>query len=266
MATPRPPSRPTYRRHPERRLAGRWIVVPVLLLAIAGGVAVAASGIGEPGTIPSPSASRQAVVPASIPAPDATSRWTGPSGGWPAYSPIPSPWSGAASPTSQPTSNPDVAAGPKRRIATRVSVPDLRIDLPVMRQKTSYPACNVAMYLRHFKQPGQGGPTYLYAHAQRGMFLPLLTQSRRNNGKAMLGMRIFVYTGDNLRFEYKIIRVRRHAEDFRPVTAAKGETVWLQTSEGPNASYPKLQVAGRLVGSVEVAHDEAHPRPRPVKC
>jgi sortase (surface protein transpeptidase) len=168
--------------------------------------------------------------------------------------------------TPAPTRAPDIAAGPTRRVATRVTVPQLGIDLPVMRQKTSYPACNVAMYLREFKQPGQGGPTYLYAHAQRGMFLPLLTASRRRDGKAMIGMRIYVYTGDNFRFEYRITRVRRHASDLRPVTAAKGETVWLQTSEGPNASYPKLQVAGRLVGHVEVSHAEAHPRPRPKTC
>jgi sortase (surface protein transpeptidase) len=147
-----------------------------------------------------------------------------------------------------------------------VTVPQLRIDLPVMRQKTSYPACNVAMYLREFKQPGQGGPTYLYAHAQRGMFLPLLTESKRRDGKGMIGMRIYVYTGDDLRFEYRITRVRRHARDLRPVVAAKGETVWLQTSEGPNASYPKLQVAGRLVGQEEVSHAEAHPKPRPKSC
>jgi hypothetical protein len=107
---------------------------------------------------------------------------------------------------------------------------------------------------------------YLYAHARTGMFLPLLTQSKRSDGQAMIGMDVYVYTGDNLRFHYVINRVRRHARDFRPVTAAKGETVWLQTSEGPNASYPKLQVSGKFVGRSKVTHDEAHPRPRPRSC
>jgi hypothetical protein len=169
-------------------------------------------------------------------------------------------------PTPTPTPKPDIAKGPTHRVATRVVVPELGIDLPVARQKSSYPSCDIAMYLTRFEQPGQGGPVYLYAHARRGMFLELLEQSQRRNGAAMLGMEIHVYTGDNLKFRYEITRVRRHARDFGPVYAARGETIWLQTSEGPNASYPKLQVAGELVGRKKVSHDEAHPKPHPRSC
>jgi hypothetical protein len=170
------------------------------------------------------------------------------------------------SPTPTPTPTPDIADGPRSRVATRVVIPELGIDLPVTRQRSSYPPCDVALYLPTFDQPGQGGAVYLYAHARRGMFLELLTQSQRNNGRAMLGLEIHVYTGDNIRFRYEITRVRRHARDFRPVHAARGETVWLQTSEGPNASYPKLQVAGDLVGRKTVTHAEAHPKPHPRSC
>lgn len=169
-------------------------------------------------------------------------------------------------PTPDPTPKPDVAKGPKNRVVTRVVVPDLGIDLPVMRQKASYPHCDVAMYLPRFDQPGEGGPVYLYAHARRGMFLELLEQSQRRNGKAMLGMAVHVYTGDNVKFRYKLTRVLRHARSFGPVYAARGETIWLQTSEGPNASYPKLQVQGKLVGRNKVGHDEAHPKPHPRSC
>ena len=98
------------------------------------------------------------------------------------------------------------------------------------------------------------------------MFLELLDQAQRRNGKAMLGMEVHVYTGDNLRFRYRITRVRRHARDFEPVYAARGETIWLQTSEGPNSSYPKLQVAGELVERKRVSHAEAHPKPHPRRC
>ena len=171
-----------------------------------------------------------------------------------------------ATPEPTPTPKPDVAKGPTHRVATRVVVPELGIDLPVARQKSSYPSCDIAMYLTRFEQPGQGGPVYLYAHARRGMFLELLEQSQRQNGNAMLGMQVHVYTGDNLKFRYEITRVRRHARDFDPVYAARGETIWLQTSEGPNASYPKLQVAGELVGRKRVSHDEAHPKPHPRSC
>ena len=83
----------------------------------------------------------------------------------------------------------------------------------------------------------------------------------------MLGMEVHVYTGDNMRFRYKINRVRRHARDFRPVFAARGETVLhCAASEGPNASYPKLQIAGKLVGRKQVSHGEAHPMPHPRSC
>ncbi len=175
--------------------------------------------------------------------------------------PDPSP-----SPTPTPTLQPDVADGPTYRVATRVAVPGLDIDLPVMNQRTSYPACNVAMFLPDYRRPGQGRPTYLYAHAREGMFLPLLTQSKRNDGAAMIGLTVYVWTGDNRRFTYEIYRVRRHARDLSAVLAAKGETVWLQTSEGPNASYPKLQVGAWLVGSREASFEDSHPRPRPRDC
>jgi hypothetical protein len=151
-------------------------------------------------------------------------------------------------------------------VATRVVVPALGIDLAVTSQRTSYPACNVAMYLKQLRQPGQGGPTYLYAHARTGMFLPLLTRSRTNNGASMLGMRVEVYTGDNRRFVYKIDEVRRHVTDLRYVHRRKAESLWLQTSEGPRGTVPKLQVGASLVSSGAASHAAAHPVPRPVAC
>jgi sortase (surface protein transpeptidase) len=243
-------------RSPRTWLAGLLAAGIVAAVAFQTG----ALGGGAPSPTPAPievALATPAPTPSAIPPPVVPI--------WPSVSLLPSPYE-FPTPTPKPTPKPDVAAGPTKRVATRVSVPALGIDLPVMRQKTSYPPCNVAMYLPRFKQPGQGGPVYLYAHARRGMFLPLLTQSKRNDGKAMIGMDVYVYTGDNLRFHYVINRVRRHARDFRPVTAAKGETVWLQTSEGPNSSYPKLQVSGKLVDRSKVSHDEAHPRPRPRSC
>ena len=173
--------------------------------------------------------------------------------------------SGRAVPGTAPATGP-AAAGPTHRVATRVRVPALGIDLPVMRQPGSYPACNVAMYLRDLKQPGQGGPTYLYAHARTGMFLPLLTKSQVNNGAGMIGMTVEVYTGDNRKFVYRINEVRRHALDLRAVFARGSESLWLQTSEGPKGTVPKLQVGASLVSSGTASHAVAHPVPRPVAC
>ena len=98
------------------------------------------------------------------------------------------------------------------------------------------------------------------------MFLPLLDRSRVNNGASMIGMRVEVYTGDNKRFVYRIDEVRRHVTDLRYVNRRKGESLWLQTSEGPRGTVPKLQVGASLVSSGSASHAEAHPKPRPVAC
>lgn len=169
---------------------------------------------------------------------------------------------------------PSASAGPSvDRVATRVVVESLGIDLPVIAQPNpAYPSCNVAMYFEHpqLGQPGSGRSIYLYAHARRGMFLPLLTASQRNNGKAMLGDLVHVYTNDDQRFVYTITRVLRHVPaDTRfldRALAVTEETLWLQTSEGPGGQFPKLQVMARLVGVAPADHTEANPRARPVAC
>ena len=95
------------------------------------------------------------------------------------------------SPTITLPNGSDVGPGlsfPADRVATRVVVKRLGIDLPVMLQTSDYgeyPLCDVALYLPMLGQPGQGRATYLYAHAQPGMFLPLLAASEQNDGKRM---------------------------------------------------------------------------------
>ena len=187
--------------------------------------------------------------------------------------PTPSPTPPLRVPTPVPTSAPPAgpvsggtAAGPTHRVATRVVVPALGIDLPVMSQQTSYPACGVAMYLAELSQPGQGGPTYLYAHARAGMFLALLTQSQIADGANMIGMQVHVYTGDNRVFTYQIDEVRKHTTDLAAVFARGSESLWLQTSEGPRGTIPKLQVGARLVSSGSASYAASHPVPRPVAC
>ena len=116
------------------------------------------------------------------------------------------------------------------------------------------------------RQPGQGGPTYIYAHARTGMFLPLLTRSRISNGAAMIGMTVHVYTGDGVLFTYRIDRVYRHTTSLDGVTARHGERLWLQTSEGPHGTIPKLQVTARYVSRSSASYAASHPLPRPVRC
>ena len=60
---------------------------------------------------------------------------------------------------------------PADRVATRIRIAALGIDLPIVKPQkdpTAYPYCNVAMYLPVLGQPGEGHATYLYAHAREG--------------------------------------------------------------------------------------------------
>ncbi len=71
----------------------------------------------------------------------------------------------------------------------RVRVPSANIDLPVIssdRKVAGNPPgdtpCDVALYWTKYGLPGAPGPTWIYAHAQPGMFLPLFTISEATGG------------------------------------------------------------------------------------
>jgi len=169
-------------------------------------------------------------------------------------------------PTSGPTDTPAPTV-PADRVATRVVVAALGIDMPVVRQPDpAYPACDVAMYHEALGQPGQGRATYLYAHARAGMFLPILDASQVDNGTAMLGMIVEVYTSDDQLFLYEVTEVRRHQLDLDAAVAATTEQLWLQTSEGPKGTRPKTQVVARFLSTGAADHDAAHPVAKPVAC
>jgi hypothetical protein len=151
-------------------------------------------------------------------------------------------------------------------------VPALGIDLPVisgdLQPPPSYPLCDVAAYVTRFSQPYEPGITYISAHAQRGMFLPLLEASRRADGAELLGQRVEVYTTDGRRFGYVIERVVRHAVDYAVVAEIPLDerNLILQTSEGPYGTVEKLQVVAVLADEGEVEVGEATPKPRPRDC
>lgn len=170
---------------------------------------------------------------------------------------------GSPSPSASPS------ASPGERVATRIVIPALRIDLPVVKPPggaDAFPLCNVAMYIQELSQPGEPGATYIYAHARVGMFLPLLEESKRNNGQRMLGMLVEVYTSDDQLFLYEIIEVRRHQTTLDAAFAVRDEQLWLQTSEGPRGTKEKLQVVALPIGSMPADHDQAHPTPKPIVC
>ncbi len=158
---------------------------------------------------------------------------------------------------------------PEELTETRVVVPALDIDLPVIRQPgsvNSFPPCNVAMYITQLRQPGEKGPTYIYAHARTGMFLPLLTASKVNNGAAMIGKSVRVYTSDSEVYVYRVRKVIRHTLSMAPAFAVASQQVWLQTSEGPYRTSKKLFVVAKLTGVYATTYAASHPRVRPYSC
>ena len=190
-----------------------------------------------------------ALAPAPTPAP--TER--------PSPSLLPLPSLGPAAST-VPASSP-VAT----RVATRVVVPALRIDLPVVKPPNDpdhFPYCDVAEYLPQLSQPGYPGTTYLYAHARVGMFLPLLETA----DATMPGMLVQVYTNDNQVFLYEITTVLRNQSSLDIAFAAKEEQLMLQTSEGPRGTVGKTMIVARPISVGPADPEAANPVPEPVAC
>lgn len=156
--------------------------------------------------------------------------------------------------------------------ASRVVVSALEIDLPVisgdLQPPPSYPFCDVAAYVTRFKQPYEIGLTYISAHAQRGMFAPLLKASERNDGAELLGMAVQVYTNDGRRFDYHVTRVVRHALDYAVLNdiSLDQQNLILQTSEGVYGTLEKLQVIAAFDSETTVELAEANPVPMPRDC
>jgi hypothetical protein len=162
--------------------------------------------------------------------------------------------------TAMPSSSPVI-----ERVATRVVVPALRIDLPVVRPPSDpdhFPYCNVAEYLPQLSRPGYPGTTYLYAHARKGMFLPILEASNR----AMLGMLVQVYTNDNQVFLYEVTRVLRNQTNLDLAFAATDEQLMLQTSEGPRGTIGKTMLIARPLSVGPADPKLANPTARPIAC
>jgi len=189
------------------------------------------------------------------------------SGALASYDPLPTALTGVVLPGSDGAVSPSF---PPDRVATRIVVRRLDIDLPVMLQTDNYgtyPLCDVALYQPLLGQPGQGRATYIYAHARPGMFEPLLRRSERpDDGKSMVGMTVEVYTSDDWHFLYTITEVRRHTRDLDDAVSATTERLWMQTSEGPYGTVPKLQVVADFLSAEKTDPKSAHPGAHPRIC
>ena len=158
-------------------------------------------------------------------------------------------------------------------VPVRIRVPDLGVDLPVVSSERTvpgnardYPLCDVAQYWTRYDLPGAPGTTWIYAHAQPGMFLPLFLSADATAGEGLLGKLVTLQLRDGRLLRYRIDEVRQHAYNRKIALRNRPSThrLILQTSEGPPGTIPKLQVAAQLVGAGWT--DERAPTANPRAC
>jgi sortase (surface protein transpeptidase) len=206
-----------------------WRGTATVAIGIALGLALSVVLVSPPATIPETTASSDVFV---LPSPIAPIQEA---------SAEPSP--------ALPAAKPITIAG------SRVAVPRLGIDLPlelgeIARDvpREGYAGAtpeNVAFVFPSSRLPGEGGNTYIYAHARAGMFLALWG--------AKLGDEVIIYRPDDgVRRSYRValIAPRVNPTDARWLDPNGEERLTLQTSTGPNPGDPRFIV---------VAYPEAAP-------
>jgi sortase (surface protein transpeptidase) len=152
--------------------------------------------------------------------------------------------------------------------ASRIVIPALDIDLPVVQAPQGFPYCNVAQYVKEFSQPGQPGSTVIGAHARKGMFLPIHDAAMVNGGAAMIGMLVLVYTNDNRLYLYEIDLVRRQQTNYDIVALPPGVTQQLviTTSEDGRDDPHKIMVRARHLYDTAADPKRANPPAHIVVC
>ena len=164
------------------------------------------------------------------------------------------------------SSSPSASTG--SRLVTRVVVPALGIDLPVVKPPGGFPY-RATSRCTSIRSPCPAGPARRTSTPTPGSACschssPVPEEQRRVDDRdARPGL-----------------HERRHALRLpdRPGPPAlprhrhplalptKDGQLWLQTSEGPLASSPKMQVVAQLLSSGPADHATAHPKAHPVVC
>jgi len=206
-----------------------WRGTATVAIGIALGLALSVVLVSPPATIPQTTASSDVVV---LPSPVAPTQEA---------SAEPSP--------ALPTAKPITIAG------SRIAVPRLGIDLPLELGEIARDVPregfagatpeNVAFVFPSSRLPGEGGNTYIYAHARVGMFLSLWG--------AKVGDEVVIYRPDDggrRSYRVTLIAPRVNPTDAHWLDPNGEERLTLQTSTGPNPTDPRFIV---------VAYPEAAP-------
>lgn len=169
---------------------------------------------------------------------------------WPATtaSPPPSPVAAVtasppASPSAPaPSASPSATPAPTIPPGYRIKIARLAIDLPIAEGDVERDTVlqqtpdNFAFHFPGTAIPGDGGNTYIYAHARRGMFLSLWS--------ARAGDEVVIVTPDGRERRYVVSEVhpRVAPTDVSWALPTTTERLTLQTSTGPNPDDPRFVV------------------------
>lgn len=171
-------------------------------------------------------------------------------------------------PTTDPSASPRPSPTPLIERPTRIVIKAIGIDLPIITpdEDEKFPLCNVAEIETRYGLIGEGGITYLYGHARKGMFGPLLRESQTNGGRKLIGLEVLVYTDAKMLHRYEIIEVHPRQRTFKIPDAVTDVRLFLQTSETARASGTKLMVVAAPISSESASEKDALSKPRPVVC
>jgi len=229
-------------------LLARLAVRAQLAVMTAAGITLVLAGLlsyqATAETLPTP-------VP-TTPAPEGTAT--------PEGSPTPFPTIGPAQPTASAT--------PTGR-ASRIVIPALKIDLPVVQAPAGFPYCGVAQYVKEFSQPGQPGSTVIGAHARTGLFLPIHDAAQKaDNGASMLGLLVLVYTNDARLFLYEIDLVKRMQTnyDITELPAGVTQQLVITTSEDGRDDPHKIMLRAKFLYESAADPTRANPLPHIIIC
>lgn len=151
--------------------------------------------------------------------------------------------SSPASPTVfDPSASPTATPAPTIPPGYRIKIARFAIDLPIAEGDIERDAVrhetpdNFAFHFPGTAIPGDGGNSYVYAHARRGMFLSLWS--------ARVGDEVVIVTPDGRERRYVVSEVhpRVAPTDVSWTAPTTTERLTLQTSTGPNPEDPRFVV------------------------
>lgn len=196
----------------------RPAIVGALIVAVLAVLAVVLLSGRSPAADPSPAGSSPTAATQSAPAP--TERAT-------------------ASPSVQPSAGsivPSSAPSPGTSVASRIRIPRLAIDLPIIEGDGIDAPLDSAAHYPGTAWPGGGSNIYIYAHARRGLFIGLWDVRQ--------GDEVLLDTVDGRTVTYVVeeIRPKTPWDAVELLEPTDEERLTLQTSTSYTATAPRFVV------------------------